>query len=146
MTDTAASLTATSLTAAIARWNAGDLAGYLDLYDPAIRLHGYAPAPLDRAAAEGFYRAVWAALPAPGRPGPQLDLHEVIASGDRLAARFTMSGSHAAPFMGVPATGRPYLLSGITILHFAGARVVERWSSADMLGLLVQLGALPPPG
>ncbi len=141
MTDTAA-----CLTAAIARWNAGDLAGYLELYDPAIRLHGYAPAPLDRAAVEGFYRAVCAALPAPGRSAPHLDLHEVIATGDRLAARFSMSGSHAATFLGVPATGRPYVLSGITILHFAGARVVERWSSTDMLGLLVQLGALPPPG
>ena len=36
-------------------WNAGDLAGYLSLYDPSIRLHGYGPAPFDKAAVTEFY-------------------------------------------------------------------------------------------
>ena len=54
-----------------------------------------------------------------------------------------MSGVHGGEFMGVPATGRPYELNGITILRFDGAQVVERWSSADFLGLLTQLGAIP---
>jgi predicted ester cyclase len=48
--------------------------------------------------------------------------------------------------MGVPASGRPYALDGITIMRFSGERVAERWSSADMLGLMIQLGAVPPPG
>jgi hypothetical protein len=34
-------------------------------------------------------------------------------------------------------------LPGITILHFAGAQVIERFSLPDMLGLLVQIGAVP---
>jgi predicted ester cyclase len=46
----------------------------------------------------------------------------------------------------LPATGKPYVLAGITIMRFAGDTVVERWSSADMLGVLVQIGAIPPPG
>jgi len=45
--------------------------------------------------------------------------------------------------MGVAATGRPYVLEGMTLLRFRGDRVVERWSSADFLGLMVQLGAVP---
>jgi hypothetical protein len=36
-------------------------------------------------------------------------------------------------------------LTGITVLAFHDGRVTERWSAADMLGLLVQLGAVPPP-
>jgi hypothetical protein len=36
-------------------------------------------------------------------------------------------------------------LPGITILHFRGCRGVERYSQADMLGLLVQIGAVPAP-
>jgi len=47
--------------------------------------------------------------------------------------------------MGVPATGRPVALPGITILNFGGPRVLERHSSADMLGLRVSLGAVPAP-
>jgi predicted ester cyclase len=47
--------------------------------------------------------------------------------------------------MGVPATGRPYVFEGITIMRFRGDQVVERWTTADFLGLLVQLGAVPAP-
>jgi predicted ester cyclase len=47
--------------------------------------------------------------------------------------------------MGVPASGTPIALAGITILHFRDARCVERFSQADMLGLLIQIGAVPAP-
>ena len=56
-----------------------------------------------------------------------------------------MHGTHHGEFMGVPATGTQIALAGITILRFEGDQVVERWSQADMLGLLVQLGAVPAP-
>jgi predicted ester cyclase len=56
-----------------------------------------------------------------------------------------MTGRHVGEFMGVPATGTEIALPGITILHFRGDRVIERFSSADMLGLLVQIGAVPAP-
>ena len=59
--------------------------------------------------------------------------------------RFTMTGRHVDEFMSVPASGTAIALPGITILHFRGDRVVERFSQADMLGLLVQVGAVPAP-
>jgi predicted ester cyclase len=127
------------------RWNAGDLPGYLDLYDDAIRLHGIGPEPLDKQAVRGFYEMLWTSLGAPDRAGPQLDFHEVLVDDDLYCCRFTMSGTHRGKFMGVPATGRAYSLPGITILRFRGDRVVERWTSADFLGLMVQLGAIPAP-
>jgi predicted ester cyclase len=135
-----------ALRGAIERWNSGDLNGYLELYDAGIKLHGYSPAPMDKSGVKSFYEMIWATLPAKDAPSPRLDIAEVLVSGPRLACRFEMTGVHTGPFMGIPATGKPYGLPGITILHFEGARCIERWSSADMLGLLVQLGAVPPPG
>lgn len=129
-----------ALAGALGRWNAGDLAGYLELYDERIRLYGYSPAPLDKDEVRAFYEAIFDAF-----DGPQLEFHETLWEGERCAIRFTMTGTHVAAFMGVGATGRPVALPGITILHFEGPRVVERHSSADMLGLLVALGAVPPP-
>jgi predicted ester cyclase len=128
-----------ALTAAHDSWNAGDLEGYLRLYDDAITLHGYAPEPMDKTAVRGFYEAIFAAFGSP----PPLEFHEVLWDGDTAAIRFTMTGTHRDEFMGVPATGAEITLPGITILRFAGDRVIERWSQADMLGLLVQLGAVP---
>ena len=127
------------------RWNEGDLEGYLELYDDRIRLHGYSPEPMDKAAAAGFYRMIWSGLADAGRDNPGLEFHEVLVDGDLYCCRFTMTGVHSGDFMGNPPTGRPYALEGITILRFDGERVVERWSSADFLGLLMQIGALPTP-
>ena len=56
-----------------------------------------------------------------------------------------MTGRRVAGFMGIPATGRDIALPGITILRFEGDRTAERFSQADMLGLLVQIGAVPAP-
>jgi len=39
-------------------WNVGDLDGYLTLYDKAIKLHGYAPAPMNKAEVSGSYRQI----------------------------------------------------------------------------------------
>ena len=128
------------------RWNAGDLDGYLTLYDPGIRLHGYAPEPIGKAAVTAFYRDIWSSLAADGGLNPDLVFHEEMSDRDLYACRFTMTGRHGGTFMGVPATGRAYALGGITMMRFANGKVVERWSTADMLGLLVQLGAVPPPG
>jgi steroid delta-isomerase-like uncharacterized protein len=121
-------------------WNAGDLDGYLELYDEGIRLHGYTPEPMDKSSVRGFYQAIFAAF-----DSPKLEFHEVFEDGDRLVIRFTMTGTHRGEFMGVPPTNREIALPGITILHFRDGRCVERWSNADMLGLLIQLGAVPPP-
>jgi predicted ester cyclase len=126
-------------------WNAGHLDDYLTLYDDAISLHGYSPVPLDKAQGAGFYGMIWTAFAADGKPSPDLAFHETLEDGDLYSCRFTMSGTHRAEFMGIPATGRRYRLEGMTIMRFAGDQVIERWSTSDFLGLLIQLGAFPPP-
>jgi predicted ester cyclase len=88
----------------------------------------------------GFYQGIFSAFGA-----PKLEFYEVLCDGDVAAIRFTMTGRHVDEFMGVPASGTAIALPGITILHFRADRVIERFSQADMLGLLVQMGAVPAP-
>ena len=131
-----------TLNRAIEAWNGGDLDAYLDLYDDGITLHGYSPQPMDKASVRGFYSMLFGAF-----PNSQLTVDEAIVDGDRMALRFTQRGVHAGDFMGIPPTGASFSMAGHTVLHFRDGRVVERWSTADMLSLLVQLGAMPaPPG
>lgn len=73
--------------------------------DAAIRLHGCAPDPMDRVEVGRFYAGIFAAF-----PGCTLSLHETFSDGDRLACRFTLTGRHGGPFLGVPATGRDIAL------------------------------------
>lgn len=127
--------------AAVHAWNAGDREGYLTLYAESILHHGLAPEPFDEQANRGFYEAMWAAF-----PGAQLTVDDTVAEGDRLAARFHLTGEHTGAFMGVPPTGREFRLNAHTMMRFEEGRVVERWTTGDLLGLLIQLGAVPAPG
>jgi predicted ester cyclase len=122
-------------------WNAGDLAGYLSMYDESIRLHGYTPRAMNKEEVRSFYEALFAAF-----ADVRLEFHEELWEGDRVAIRFTMTGRHVGEFMGVTATERDVALPGFTIIHFMDGKAIERWSLTDTFGLLVQLGALPPPG
>jgi steroid delta-isomerase-like uncharacterized protein len=130
-----------NLQRAFEAWNARDLDGYLALYDDSIKLHGYSSEPMDKTAVRGFYEMIHRAF-----DGPKLTFHDVISNGDRLAIRFTMTGTHRAEFLGIPPTGRNVAVDGITILKFKNGRCVERWSSVDMYAWLLQLGAVQPLG
>ena len=79
-----------ALSAALACWNAGDLDGYLSLYDEGIRLHGYSPEPMDKVQVRGFYEAIFRAFGT-----PQLEFHEVLWDGQACTIRFTMTGRQA---------------------------------------------------
>ena len=76
----------------------------------------------------------------------QVTLDDLIAEGDRVAARFTVRGTNKGPFMGLPPTGKPFTLTAIDILRIVDGKIVEHWGEADTLGLLQQLGAIPAPG
>lgn len=129
-----------ALDAAAAAWNRDDREAYLTIYDPSVRHHGLGPEPLDAAGNRAFYEGMWA-----GFPGIRLAFDDVLAEGDKLAVRFHLDGEHRGEFMGIPPTGRSVVLTGQTVLRFRDARIVERWTTADLLGLLVQLGVVPAP-
>lgn len=68
---------------------------------------------------------------------------DVIAEGDTVVNRWTGHGAHQSDLMGIPATGKPVTLQGITIFRIAGDKIVEEWTQADQLGLMQQLGVIP---
>jgi steroid delta-isomerase-like uncharacterized protein len=68
---------------------------------------------------------------------------DLIAEGDRVAARFTMRGTQQGDFMGIPATGKEIVVTGIDIVRFENGKAAEHWHEWSGLGLLQQLGALP---
>lgn len=125
---------------AVAAFNAGDIDTYMELYDPSVVLHGYGPEPIDHAGARDFYAMLMAAF-----PGGQLTGEDVLQDGDKVVVRFKLEGPHGGEFLGVAATGAPVVLTGQTILRFRGDKVVERWQTADLLGVMVQIGAVPAP-
>ena len=73
------------------------------------------------------------------------DLDQLVAEDDIVVERFTATGTHRGPLMGVPGTGHTVTLPGVNIFRIQNGRIVERWGRLDDLGLLHQLGIAPDP-
>jgi predicted ester cyclase len=78
------------------------------------------------------------------------DLHctveEEIEEDDRFSAHWTMRGTHKGSFLGNPPTGRPVTVLGIIFARTENGRMIEDWTLIDQLGILQQLGLVPPAG
>lgn len=78
-------------------------------------------------------------------PDMHWKIEEQIAEGDKVLTRFEWTGTHRGTFLGVPATGRPVKVWGMVIDRLEGGKIKDTRILMDTLGLMMQLGALPPP-
>jgi len=77
------------------------------------------------------------------------EVEEVIAEGNRIVLRCTLTGTHEGPFMGIPPTGRKIEVNEIHIYRLENGKAVEHRAGRDDLGAMRQLGviadAVPEP-
>jgi steroid delta-isomerase-like uncharacterized protein len=73
-------------------------------------------------------------------PDFHMEITHMVASDDRVAARFVETGTHQSEFFGIPPTGKHVKFTEIGILRVADGKIVETWYDVDMLGLMGQLG------
>jgi len=78
-----------------------------------------------------------------GFPDIQWTLEEMVVEPTKVAARFTMRGSHQGPFLGIPPTGRTIAVQALNIYHLSDGQIVKEYGQPDMMGLMQQIGALP---
>lgn len=78
-------------------------------------------------------------------PDYQMNVEEMVAEGDKVVARLTMSGTHQGEFMGIAPTGNRVTVTGIDIVRITDGKIVERWGNFDALGMMQQLGVMPEP-
>ncbi len=73
-------------------------------------------------------------------------VEDMVAEGDKVAARFIARGVHKGSFMNLPPTGKPITMTGIEIFRIEDGKIAELWGEANLLGLMVQLGIVPSFG
>lgn len=78
-----------------------------------------------------------------GFPDIQWVLEDMVVEGEKVAARFTMRGTHQGMFFGVPPSGRKIVVPAMNIYRLSNGKFIEEYGQPDMLGLLQQIGALP---
>jgi steroid delta-isomerase-like uncharacterized protein len=77
-------------------------------------------------------------------PDLHITVQELIAEGDKVVGRDSVTGTHQGEYMGLPPTGKSVTYNEIFIARFAGGRIAETWGVVDVLSLMQQLGVIPP--
>ena len=78
-------------------------------------------------------------------PDTHFTIDEQIAEGDRVVTRWTAQGTQTGemPMPGIPVTGKPVTVMGVTVNRFANGKIVESWGVFDQLGMMQQMGVIP---
>ncbi len=71
-----------------------------------------------------------------------LTVEDMVAQGDRVFVRATMSGTHRGEFLGIPATGRQVRTPVADFFRIAGWKALEHWGLSDTGRLMQQLGVV----
>ena len=82
-------------------------------------------------------------------PDLAVSVAELIAEGNRVAARWSFSGTHNGELPGdppLPPTGKRVSVNIMSIHRLASGKIAESWVVFDAMGMMQQLGVVPGPG
>lgn len=125
-------------------WNKNNWAAAADSYAEDVVVHFPAvPEPILGLEAFGELHA----MVHTGFPDYDVTIDDILAEGDRVAARWTLRATNLGEFFGFPPSGRRIEVEEFAMFRFAGGKPKEIWLMPDLMGQLQQLGMLPegPP-
>jgi predicted ester cyclase len=74
-------------------------------------------------------------------PGIEVIVEDVIAEGDKVAARCSVRGKHAGNHLGMEATNAPVEFTGMAIVRIENGMFVEAWNNFDFMTMYKQIGS-----
>ena len=123
---------------AVKRFNAKDLDGFLEMFDRSVVFHGFSRQLRPGVAGlKDYYSKLRQAF-----PDMRFTTEDLFASGDKVAHRYTIYGTHRAEYLGNPASMKLVIAPGMMIYHFNNYKVRECWQLADNYRFLAQIGAI----
>jgi len=120
--------------------------GNLSLADELVDANyiGHAPGMPDFKGPEGFRQ--YMTMMRTAFPDIHLTVEDTVAEGDKVVNRYTGWGTHKGELMGIAPTGKQITIAGMVISRYVGGKQVEAWVSSDLLGMMQQMGVVPPMG
>ena len=75
-------------------------------------------------------------------PDLHVKVEDLIAEGDKVVSRNSVSGTHQGEYMGLQPTGKSIMYNEIFIFRFVSGRITETWGVVDVFSQMRQLGAI----
>ena len=77
-------------------------------------------------------------------PDIKMEISDIFGAEDKVVLRWSATMTHRGDHLGIPATGKPVRMTGMTIARIANNQIVEGWDNWDQLGMLKQIGVYEP--
>jgi steroid delta-isomerase-like uncharacterized protein len=77
-----------------------------------------------------------------GIPDMQMNIKDIFATENRVALRYTLTGTHQGEYRGIPATGKKLEINAIHLYRIEGDKIAEQWALPDVAGIYRQMGIL----
>ena len=119
--------------------NQGKLEVYDEIIAPEAILHTVSGDIIGLEAIRGFAGMIITAF-----PDIYFTIEDMVAEGDLVGIRWTNTGTQQGEYMGIPATGISTEGTGMAFHRIADSKIQELWLFVDDLGMLEQLGLMPP--
>ena len=71
----------------------------------------------------------------------KVDLHDMVAEGNRIAIRFELELTHVGVFHGFEGTGKRITVRGIDLFHYVDGVIHRQWAEADIFDVERQIQA-----
>ena len=81
-----------------------------------------------------------------GFPDTHSTIEDVVAEGDKVWTRSTVTGTHKGEYRGVPPTGKEITIRCVDIYRIVDGKMVEAWAVYDFLDFYKQLGVIDYKG
>lgn len=69
-------------------------------------------------------------------------VEDLIAEGDKVAARCSVHAKHTGDHLGIAASHAPVEFTGMTIVRVKNGKIVEAWNNFDFMRMNKQIGAI----
>jgi steroid delta-isomerase-like uncharacterized protein len=76
-------------------------------------------------------------------PDLRRNIVDMVAEGDKVAVSINVTGTYKGEFQGIPPTSKQVSFTAMDILTIIDGKITEEWATADMMGLMQQIGAIP---
>ena len=122
-------------------WNKGRVDAIDEMFDENGIAHGLSDDPANPIKGPTQFRPFHTVF-REAFPNMEIVIEDMVAEGDKVAARCSVRAKHEGEFLGKAATQSPVEFTGIAIVRIANGKIVEAWNNFDFQTLHKQVGLL----
>jgi len=122
-------------------WNEGRAEAIDEMFAEGGIAHGLSEVPETPLKGPGGFKPFHSTLRG-AFPDIEVVVEDMIAEGDKVAARCSVRGKHSGDHLGIAASNAPVDFTGIAIVRIEDGKIVEAWNNFDFMRMNRQIGVI----